>query len=243
MKNVIITGASQGIGRALAIKFSNKGYNVIAVYNNSKNEAEKLSEYKNVDIFKADVSSSAQVESLFNYAIKKYGNIDLLINNAGVSLKQKPLLDVSESEFDGIFNVNVKGVFLCSKNAVNNMLNKGGKIINVSSIFGVLGGSCEVVYSSSKSAVIGFTRALSEELELSNIAVCSVILGLVDTNMNAHLTNQEKLDFVKECGLIKVPTPAEVADKIYQISNLKNEEINGKNFNVFTGNLPSNINF
>ncbi len=243
MKNVIITGASQGIGRALAIKFSNNGYNVIAVYNNSKNEAEKLSEYKNVDIFKADVSSSAQVESLFNYAIKKYGSVDLLINNAGVSLKQKPLLDVSESEFDGIFNVNVKGVFLCSKNAVNNMLNKGGKIINVSSIFGVLGGSCEVVYSSSKSAVIGFTRALSEELELSNIAVCSVILGLVDTNMNAHLTNQEKLDFVKECGLIKVPTPAEVADKIYQISNLKNEEINGKNFNVFTGNLPSNINF
>ena len=243
MKNVVITGASQGIGRALAIKFANNGYNVIAVYNSSKKEAEELLEYKNVDIFKADVSSSAQVESLFNYVYKKYGCVDVLINNAGIALKQKPLLDVSESEFDSVFNVNVKGVFLCTKNAVNYMLNNGGKIINVSSIFGVTGGSCEVVYSSSKSAVIGFTRALSDELELSNIAVCSVILGLVDTNMNAHLTTQEKLDFVKECGLIKVPTPAEVADKIYQISNLKNEEINGKNFNVFTGNLPYGINF
>lgn len=243
MKNVVITGASQGIGRALAIKFANNGYNVIAVYNSSKKEAEELLEYTNVDIFKADVSNSAQVESLFNYVYKKYGCVDVLINNAGVALKQKPLLDVSEGEFDSVFNVNVKGVFLCTKNAVNYMLNNGGKIINVSSIFGVTGGSCEVVYSSSKSAVIGFTRALSDELELSNIAVCSVILGLVDTKMNAHLSNQEKLDFVKECGLLKVPTPSEVADKIYQISNLKNNEINGKNFNVFTGNLHSGINF
>ncbi|MBR5439571.1 MAG: SDR family NAD(P)-dependent oxidoreductase [Clostridia bacterium] len=237
MKTVIITGASQGIGRCLAIHYASNGYQVLAVYNNSKSQAEALLEYKNIDIFKADVSSESEVDALFGYAKNKYGNIDVLINNAGVALKQKPLIDVLESEYNHVFNVNVKGVFLCTKNAVNNMLNNGGKIINISSVFGEVKGSCEVVYSASKSAVIGFTRALSEELEYSNIAVCSIILGLVDTNMNAHLTDEEKLDFVKECGLEKVPTPSEVATKIYQISTLTNKEINGKNFPIFAGNM------
>ena len=225
MKTVIITGASQGIGKELAIKFSNNGYNVLAVYNNSKNEAEALKNYKNIDIFKADVTTTSDVEALFNYAQKKYANIDILINNAGVALKQKPLLDVSELEFDFVFNVNVKGVFLCTKNAINAMLNNGGKIINVSSIFGVAGGSCEVAYSASKSAVIGFTRALSEELAYSNISVASVILGLVDTNMNAHLSSEDKLSFVKEYGLTSVPTASDVALKIYDICLLNKEEL------------------
>ena len=236
MKTVIITGASQGIGRALATTFSNNGYQVLAVYNTSKTKAQELLSLKNVDIFKADVSNGKEVDALFNYAVKKYGSIDILINNAGVALKQKPLIDVSCEEYDSVFNVNVKGVFLCTKNAVNNMLNNGGKIINISSIFGKIGGSCEVVYSASKSAVIGFTRALSEELALSNISVCSVILGLVDTNMNAHLSLEDKLAFVNECGLQTIPTPSEVATKIYEICQLSNSQINGKNFNVFTGN-------
>ncbi len=239
MKTVIITGASQGIGKELAIKFSNNGYNVLAVYNNSKKDAEALKIYENIDIFKADVSIESEVDALFSYAQNKYGKIDILINNAGIALKQKPLLDVSELEFNSVFNVNVKGVFLCTKNAVNSMLHSGGKIINVSSIFGLVGGSCEVVYSASKSAVIGFTRALSEELAYSNISVASVILGLVDTNMNAHLSYEDKLSFVKECGLENVPTASEVALKIYEICLLDSSELNGKNFKVFTGNLKT----
>ncbi|MBO5851906.1 MAG: SDR family NAD(P)-dependent oxidoreductase [Clostridia bacterium] len=239
MKTVIITGASQGIGKELAITFSNNGYNVLAVYNNSKNEAEALKKYKNIDIFKADVTNQCEVDALFSYALKKYKKIDILINNAGVALKQKPLLDVSELEFNSVFNVNVKGVFLCTKNAVNAMLDGGGKIINVSSIFGIIGGSCEVVYSASKSAVIGFTRALSEELAYSNIFVASVSLGLVDTNMNAHLSSEDKLNFVKEYGLTSVPTASEVALKIYDICNLNGSELNGKNFKVFTGDIKT----
>lgn len=237
MKTVIITGASQGIGYALATLFSQNGYRVLAVYNNSKNNALTLLNYKNVDIFKCDVTKKVEVDALFNYALKNYGKIDLLINNAGIALKQKPLLDVSELEFDSVFNVNVKGVFLCSQNAVNAMLNEGGKIVNVSSIFGVTGGSCEVAYSASKSAVIGFSRALAEELSYSKIAVCTVILGLVDTNMNAHLSNEEKLEFIKECGLSKIPTKEEVALKIYEICSKQNKDLNGKNFSVYTGNL------
>ena len=134
MKTVIITGASQGIGRALAIQFSKNGYQVLAVYNSSKNAALTLLDYANIDIFKADVSNESEVDALFNYVLNKYGSIDILINNAGVCLKQKPVLDVTSSEFDAVFNVNVKGVFLCAKNAVNSMLNNGGKIINISSI-------------------------------------------------------------------------------------------------------------
>ncbi len=243
MKTVLITGASKGIGFETAIKFSECGYNVIAVYNNSEKEAKKLLKYNNIHIFKADVSNECDVENLFDYAIKTFKKIDVLINNAGVALEQKLLIDVTESEFNKVFNVNVKGTFLTTKCAVKNMLNYGGKILNVSSVFGVVGGSCEAVYSASKSAVIAFSRALSLELENSSVAICSLILGFVDTDMNNHLSISDKLEFLKECGLNKMTTPKMVAQKIYEISEIKNQDIQGKNFPIYVGNALDGVNF
>lgn len=231
-KTVIITGATRGIGLALAKKFKSKGYNVVGTYVSSSIKAEELKK-QNIDILKADVSSFNEMQSVFSYAINKYGKIDVVINNAGVCLEQKFVLDVSEEEFDKVMNINLKGTFNVTKLAVSNMLSCGGVILNVNSLFALKGGSCEAVYSASKAGALAFTRSVAEEVESSNLSLCSVLLGLIDTDMNKHLTNEEKLDFVKSCGLKKVPTASSVANKIFAILNKK--ELNGKVFKIFVG--------
>lgn len=231
-KTVLITGATRGIGLALSKKFKENGYNVVGTCVSSINSIEELKK-QNIDIIKADVSSYEEMNGVFRYAKNKYGKIDVVINNAGIALNQKFILDVTEDEFDRIINVNLKGVFNVTKLAVNEMLSSGGVIINVSSIFALKGGSCEAVYSASKGGALAFTRAVAEELETSNISVCSVILGLIDTDMNKHLTDEEKLEFVIESGLKKIPTASEVASKILSISQKDN--LNGKNYKIFTG--------
>ncbi len=233
-KTVIITGATRGIGKALAEKFKKEGYNVVGTYLNSDSLAEELKK-QNIDTLKADVSKFNELETVFSYAKNKYNKIDILINNAGISLKQKFILDVTESEFDKVINVNLKGVFNSTKLGVSNMLDKGGKIINVSSIFAKSGGSCEAVYSASKAGVTALSRAVSEEVENSKIEVVTVTLGLIDTDMNSHLSCEEKLEFVKNSNLKKVPTAKMVANRIFNIS--KKEGINGKDFKIFTGNF------
>ncbi len=233
-KTVIITGATRGIGRALAEKFKKEGFNVVGTYLNSDSLAEELKK-QNIDTIKADVSKFKDLETVFSYAISKYKKIDILINNAGISLKQKFILDVTENEFDSVISVNLKGVFNSTKLGVSNMLNNGGKIINVSSIFAKSGGSCEAVYSASKAGISAFSRAVSEEVENSKLEVITVTLGLIDTDMNSHLTAEEKLGFIKNSNLKKVPTAKMVANRIYNIS--KKDGINGKDFKIFVGNF------
>ena len=217
MKTVIITGASRGIGRETAIKFKQNNYNVIGTYLNSQNDALILKENYGIDIEPLNVSDSESVKSFFDYAINKYGKIDIVINNAGISKKQKFILDVTDSEFDEIMSVNVKGVFNITKNAVDKMLYSGGKIINISSIYTLQGGSCESVYTASKYAVNGLTKAVSEEVASSSLEVFTAILGLIDTDMNSHLSMEEKLEFIKEIGLNKIPTAKDVAEKLFDI--------------------------
>jgi 3-oxoacyl-[acyl-carrier protein] reductase len=233
-KTVLITGATRGIGLALAKKFKSEGYNVVGTCISSINSITELKK-QNIDILKADVSSYEEMNGVFRYAKNKYGKIDVVINNAGVALNQKFILDVTEDEFDRVINVNLKGVFNVTKLAVNEMLATGGAIINLSSVFALKGGSCEAVYSASKGGALAFSRAVAEELGASNISVCSVVLGLIDTDMNNHLTNEEKLEFVKESGLKKIPTAKAVASKIFNI--LKKENLNGKTYKIFTGKL------
>lgn len=231
MATVIITGASSGIGEATALELKKQGYQVVGTYNHSLDRAEFLVKNFGVDMVKCDVSSESQVEELFSYAEKKYGKVSAVISNAGVAIMQKPIIDVSVSEIDSAISVNLKGTLLVNKRAVLSMLSGGGKIINVSSVFGLEGGSCEVVYSATKSGVLGLTRALSEELSNSEISVCAVALGLIDTPMNSHLSNEDKLSFVKEYGLNKVPSSEQVAKEILKI--LKLDDINGKVFKIF----------
>ena len=192
MKTVLITGGVRGIGKSIADAFAKKGYRVCVTY--SKDEASAmLAKEEALEVYKADVSVEADVVALF----KKIGNVDILVNNAGVSLI-KQIQDVSYEEFNRLMSVNVGGAFLCSREAAKGMIdNQAGLIVNISSVWGEVGGSCESVYSASKAALIGFTKALAKELGWSGIRVNCVSPGVIDTPMNAHFTKEE-MDAMKE---------------------------------------------
>ncbi len=216
-KTALITGASRGIGRETAILFAKSGYNVIINYLNSESSAlslcDQLSEYKNKIIaIKADVSNSKQVKKMVETAKNSFGKIDVLINNAGIA-QQKLFTDISEHDWDNMFNINIKGMYNCCKEIVPMMIHeKSGKIINISSIWGITGASCEVHYSASKAAVIGFTKALAKELGPSNINVNCVAPGIIDTDMNGSI-DKTTLDILKD------ETPLGVIGKCENISH------------------------
>ncbi|MBQ8300961.1 MAG: SDR family NAD(P)-dependent oxidoreductase, partial [Clostridia bacterium] len=191
MKNVLITGGSRGIGKALVYEFSKKGYRVFLNYNSSQKEAEEISADTGAVIVKADISKSDEVKKMADYIHDNYGRIDVLINNAGIA-EQKLFTDISENDWDRMFDINIKGMFLVTKAFVSDMIyKKSGKIINVSSMWGITGASCEVHYSASKSAVIGFTKALAKELGPSNICVNCIAPGVIETEMNKHLSKED----------------------------------------------------
>ena len=172
MKSVLVTGGAGGIGEAICLKFAEKGYFVGVGYNNSEAEAKKIAEKIGGAAIKIDVTDAESVNSAVESFAKQSGTngaINVLVNCAGIALPIKTLLDVTEAEYDKIFAVNMKGVFLSVKAVLPHMLEKGGAIINVSSMWGLAGGSCEAVYSASKSAVIGFTKALAKEFAGANI--------------------------------------------------------------------------
>lgn len=231
-KTVLITGASRGIGRAAALMFHENGYNVVANYNNTD-----PNDLKRLGIFcvKGDVSDFSQVENMFNAANDKFGGVDVIVNNAGVAL-QKMLCDTTPSEWDGIFDINIKGMYNTVKCAADYMVNqKYGKIINVSSMWGITGASCEVAYSASKAAVIGFTKALAKELGPSNICVNCVAPGVIDTDMNKNLNDETKEILADETPLCRLGTETEVADTIYFLASDKSDFITGQVISVNGG--------
>ena len=199
---VIITGASRGIGREIAKRLSMKGLTVIANYNKSEKEAEELKkelEEKGfiIDIVKADVSKREEAKKLVKFALDKYGRIDILINNAGIS-EYKLFTDETDEDWDKIINTNLYSVFAMSQEVIPNMIhNKKGLIINMSSAWGVVGGSLEAIYSVSKAGVDGLTKALAKELGPSNIRVNSIAPGMIYTKMNSKFT-EEELEVIKE---------------------------------------------
>lgn len=197
-KVVVVTGSSRGIGANIVKTLAKKGYRVILNYNKSENYAQNVQkELINVDIFKADVSKKAEAVSLINFAIEKYGKIDVLINNAGIS-QSKLFTDLTDEDWNNIINSNLNSAFFCSREAAKNMVhNKSGLIINISSIWGITGASCEVAYSTSKAALNGFTKALAKELGPSNIRVNAIAPGIINTDMNNYLSNEE-LESIKE---------------------------------------------
>ena len=210
MKNVLITGASHGIGAECARLFVKNGYTVYINYNQSEAEALALENELGCVAIKADVSNASEVEAMAN-SINEYGGIDVLINNAGIS-EQKMLQDITEADWDKMFAINAKGPFLVTKACLPCMLRKKqGKIINISSVWGVEGGSCEVHYSASKAAVIGFTKALSKELGPSGICVNCIAPGIIDTKMNNHLSVDEKQAFCEGTALGRMGTPLDIA--------------------------------
>lgn len=231
MKTVIVTGASSGIGMATAIKLKSEGYIVMGTYLNGEDNAKNIQDKYGIPFVRCDVSVESDIENLFGLAEKTFGKVGAVVANAGIALKQKPLLDVSEEEIDSLLNVNLKGTLLTNKRAVLSMLNEGGVIINVSSIFGLYGGGCEVPYSATKAGIIGITNALAEELCNSNVSVCAVAPGLINTRMNAHLDQNAIEDFLVESGANRIGEPIDVANKIFEILS-SSDNVNGKIFTV-----------
>lgn len=218
-KNVIITGASRGIGAETARIFADEEYNVLINYNKSKDEATKLHEEIMQkggvsEIFKADVSNRSEVNAMVDFCINKFGSVDVLVNNAGIA-QYGLFTDVTEKEWDEIININLKGVFNCSQSVIRHMISrKQGKIINISSIWGMVGASCEVSYSTAKAGVIGLTKALAKEMGPSNIQVNCVAPGVIETDMNKNITEDEMKAFIEETPLMRIGKSIEIAETV-----------------------------
>lgn len=201
-KVAIVTGGAKGIGAEIARTLAENGYIVILNYNNSKVQAEELKNEMlqkgfNIEVVKADVSNRNEVNSLIEFAIKKFKKIDILVNNAGISLEGL-FTDVSEEMWQKIINVNLNSVFNCTQEVLKYMIKeKSGRIINISSIWGETGASCEVAYSTTKAAINGMTKALAKEVGLSNIRVNAIAPGIINTDMNSRLSYEE-LEQIKE---------------------------------------------
>ena len=215
-KIIIVTGASRGIGREIAKTLAREGHTVIANYNKSEKEAQKLKkelkeENKEIDIYKANIANEEEVQEMIKHIIKKYKKIDVLINNAGID-KIQLVTEVTKKDWDEIINTNLYGTFYISQQAAKNMIqNKQGKIINISSIWGITGASMEVVYSISKAGVDGLTKALAKELGPSGIQVNSIAPGFIKTEMNSSFNEQEINEIKDEIPLQKLGECTDIA--------------------------------
>lgn len=228
-KTVFITGGSRGIGAATARVFYENGYNVVINYNKSENKAESLcKELPGILALKGDVSKEEDVLRMLDIATSRFGKIDVLINNAGVS-SSSLVTETDLSDWENLFKVNVTGTFLMSKHFGKQMVqNHSGKIINISSIWGISGASCESCYSASKGAVIAFTKALAKELGPSGITVNCVAPGFIDTDMNSHLSKEDIDGFANETPLGRIGKPEEVAKTLLFLSSEGADFITGQ---------------
>ena len=214
-KVIVVTGASRGIGRNIAYNLAVNGHTVIANYNNSEREANTLKEEleKNgvdIDLFKANVSKPEEARKLVEYAIEKYGRIDVLINNAGIA-EEKLIIDITDEDFDKMIKNNLYSAFYMSREASRYMIrDHKGCIINISSIYGISGGSCEVHYSISKAGIDGLTKSLAKELGPSNIRVNSIAPGAIDTDMNKNVTEEEWKAIIEETPLMRKGNPIDI---------------------------------
>jgi 3-oxoacyl-[acyl-carrier protein] reductase len=232
-KTALITGASRGIGRASAELFAAEGYHVVVNYLHSQAQAEELCAALEADghqalAIKADVSKRAQVDALVHATLARFGTIDVLVNNAGIA-QQKLFNDITEDEWDRMLDINLKGIFNCCQAVLPTMLHhKSGRIINLSSMWGIAGASCEVHYSAAKAAVIGFTKALAKELGPSNIQVNCVAPGVIKTEMNSALTDADRAALIEETPLMRIGTPQEVAQAIYFLASDRSSFFTGQ---------------
>ena len=223
-KTVLVTGASRGIGRAIALHFAQNGYHVFLNCNHSIIEIDQVrAEIEAIpdascDIVIGDVGNPNAVADMFKTIYKKCDCLDVLVNNAGIAYIGL-LNEMSDKDWNRIIQTNLSSVFYCCRAAIPKMVsNKSGKIINISSMWGTSGASCEVAYSASKAGVHGFTKALAKELAPSNIQVNAVACGVIDTAMNEQLSEEERLSLEIEIPIGRFGTSAEVAHAVFQLA-------------------------
>lgn len=240
MKIAVVTGGAKGIGKAISKKLAIDGFKVIVNYNSSKEKAKLLYEeilnlgYE-IDLMKADLSKCDEAKKFITNVIQKYNSIDVLVNNAGISIDGL-FTDVSDEDWDNVINTNLRSAFICSREAVKTMIwNKNGKIINISSMWGITGASCEVVYSISKAGIIGLTKSLAKEVGPSNIQVNAVAPGVIMTDMMNGYTKEDIEDLKERTPLMKIGTTEDVANAVAFLASKKADFITGEILNVNGG--------
>lgn len=224
-KNALITGASRGIGRSTAILFAQNGYHVFLNCNKSVEELKQVQEEiekhhpKAVTLVPGNVGNPSDVRSIFGEIYSHCDSLDVLINNAGIA-HIGLLMDLTDEEWQQIIDTNLSSVFYCCREAVPKMVSKkSGRIINISSMWGTVGASCEAAYSASKSGIHGLTRALAKELAPSGISVNAIACGVIDTVMNAQLDKAERQSLAEEIPAGRFCRPEEIAEVIWQTVN------------------------
>lgn len=224
-KNVLITGASRGIGRSTALLFADKGFHVFLNCNKSIEELQKVQQeieqnHPNCStIVTGNVGNPEDVRSIFREIYSHCDSLDVLVNNAGVA-HIGLLMDLTDEEWRRIIDTNLSSVFYCCREAVPKMVSKkSGRIINISSMWGTVGASCEAAYSASKSGIHGLTRALAKELAPSGIPVNAIACGVIDTVMNAQLDKTERQELAEEIPAGRFCSPEEIAEVIWQTAN------------------------
>lgn len=222
-KTVLVTGASRGIGRAVALTFAKSGYHVFLNCDRSvselRNAADEIRQSNgSCDLFVGDVGNADFVSEMFDTIHEKFDALDVLVNNAGVA-HVGLMTDMTNEEWNRILRTNLSSIFYCCRSAVPKMVSKKcGKIINISSMWGTVGASCEVAYSATKSGIHGLTRALAKELAPSNIQVNAIACGCIDTIMNSQLDAEERAELEEAIPAGRFGTPQEVADLVLQLA-------------------------
>ncbi len=241
-KVALITGGSRGIGKAIAIRFAREGYNLVINYVSDKTDLEKLKtefeQYKVEVLFiKTDVSNFKECENMVKQSIEKFGQIDVLINNAGIT-KDNLLLRMPEDDFNKVIDINLKGTFNVTKNVVPYMMKKrSGKIVSLSSVVGVSGNAGQCNYSASKAGIIGFTKSIAKELASRNILANCVAPGFIDTDMTLVLNDSIKDNINAQIPLKRMGSAKEIANAVYFLAGDENTYITGQVINVDGGML------
>lgn len=231
-KNIFITGINSGIGNACALLFNEYGYNVTGIYYKNNVINNKLK--KNL-IYKCDVANFFQINNIIKNIENNIGDIDILINNSAIS-QQKTFDTITENDWDRMFDVNIKGIFNTCKAIVPSMIkNKFGIIINISSVHGIYGASCEVHYSTTKAAIIGFTKSLSKELGLSNIRVNCIAPGLIETNMSSQINIDYKQKMIDNFSIKRLGYPIDIAQLALFLASSKSSFITGEVIEISGG--------
>ncbi|MEJ5307277.1 MAG: 3-oxoacyl-[acyl-carrier-protein] reductase [candidate division WOR-3 bacterium] len=231
-KNVIVTGGLRGIGKSISLSFASEGANVIVFdliddnLNETKSEIEKFG--VSFEYYKVDVSSFSRVEETVEEVIKKFENIDFLINNAGIT-KDNLLISMTEEEWDKVISVNLKGTFNCSKSVVKYMIKKRkGVITNISSVIGIMGNKGQSNYAASKAGIIGFTKSLAKEVGSRNVRVNAIAPGFIETDMTKKLPEEVIREYAKLIPLGRMGKPEDVANVCLFLSSEKASYITGQ---------------